>query len=90
MVEVWRDINGWLFYQISSFGRVRSLARTEVRFKSKRGDWFVRKSKGRILKQNLGSSGYLQVMLSYNGQQENIMVHKLVTQHFLPNPNNLP
>jgi len=32
--------------------------------------------------------GYLQLRLKQNGKNENICVHRLVAEHFLPNPEN--
>lgn len=75
--EYWRDIVGYEgLYQVSNWGRVRSLARNGT--------------KGKILKPRLRSDGYLQVSLCKDGKQLNKKVHRLVAEAFLDNPNNLP
>lgn len=43
----------------------------------------------RILKQG-NVSGYLQVVLSKNEEKKPCLVHRLVAQTFIPNPDNLP
>ena len=77
--EIWKDVAGYEgLYQVSSFGRVKSLGHDA---------WH----KGRILKQHLdGKGAYFLIALHKNKTKENMLVHRLVTQHFIPNPNNLP
>lgn len=38
----------------------------------------------------LSSEGYLDVILHKQGKRKKYMVHRLVAQAFIPNPNNLP
>jgi len=78
--EVWVDIKGWEgLYQISSFGRVKSLARH--RRHSCKGDIIL---KGSIRNQ------YLGVNLKDKGKEKAKSVHRLVAEAFLPNLHNLP
>lgn len=44
---------------------------------------------GKILKQWKDKGGYLLVTLFRNGKQKWYLVHRLVAQAFIPNPNNL-
>ena len=73
--EIWRDVVDYEgLYQVSNYGRVKSLQRGKVR----------------ILKAAADDNGYLRVVLSKNGETKNRFVHVLVARAFLPNPNNLP
>lgn len=80
MIEIWRDIEGFIgFYQVSNFGRVRSL------------DRFCngRKRKGSIMAFT-ERKGYLYVHLRNGEISKSYSVHRLVAQAFIPNPDNLP
>ena len=46
--------------------------------------------KNRYLKPTKKSNGYLQVNLYKDGTRKHFYVHRLVAEHFIPNPNNLP
>lgn len=72
--EEWRTIENYPEYQISSFGRVKSLLF----------------GKERILKQGKDENGYLQVVLTKDKKQKTFRVHRLVCSAFIPNPQNLP
>ncbi len=45
---------------------------------------------GRILKQYINGKGYKSLTLSKNNKIEMKLVHRLVAEAFIPNPNNLP
>ena len=82
MKEIWKDIEGYEgIYQVSSEGRVRSLNRVEDR---------GRHIKGKILKPCINHYGYCIVGLFKNGTQKKNMVHRLVAEAFIPNPDNKP
>ena len=84
--EFWKNIKDYEnLYQGSNLGRVRSFDRW---VKSKNGS--LRFCKGRILKPGTNKDGYLQVDLWKNNKRKNFLVHRLVAQAFLDNPNNLP
>ena len=44
----------------------------------------------KFLKPRKNKSGYLQVCLCKDNEQKNCLVHRLVAEAYLPNPNNLP
>lgn len=92
MQEEWKPIKGYEgYYEISSFGTVKSLSRTiyTVWKNGEPGTYF---QKGRILatkecsKNKKGWQTYLQVCLSVNGMQKYKMVHRLVAEAFLEHP----
>ena len=86
MEEIWEDIEGfeWL-YQISSLGRVKSLER---KIKGKCGSIHTKKEKLRKISKDTG--GYLYVPISNEFEKKNYLIHRLVAEAFLPNPENLP
>ena len=45
---------------------------------------------GRFLQPQFYGNGYLRVGLSSNGEQKMFLIHRLVAEAFLPNPDNLP
>lgn len=49
----------------------------------------IRSVKGHYYKSNRINSGYLQVYFRMNGKQINKLVHRLVAETFIPNPDNL-
>lgn len=75
--EVWKDIKGYEgLYQISNLGRVKSFPRAGT--------------KGGILKQFTNGHGYTTVSLFKDKLLKTYLVHRLVGNHFLENPDNLP
>lgn len=73
--EIWKDILGYEgLYQVSNFGRVKSL----------------KFGKERILKLTKDKDGYLIVNLYKNNKSKTFKVHRLVAEAFIPNPDNLP
>lgn len=83
--EIWKPIKDYEgLYEVSNMGNVRSVDRY-VMF----GDrcCFL---KGKPKKASPDSDGYLITRLSKNGQGKNYLVHRLVAEAFIPNPNDLP
>lgn len=84
MEEIWKDVAGYEgLYQVSSFGRVKSLGRDKP-VGLNGGSYNLG---DRILK--LGTRRlYKSVVFSKNGVVKPFAVHRLVAQHFLENKNN--
>lgn len=79
-MEKWKDIEGYEgLYQISNLGRVKSL-----------GNGKSNNSKEKILKCGKSKQGYIFVSLSKKGKKKNYLIHRLVAQAFIDNPDNLP
>lgn len=77
-IEIWKNIEGYPNYQVSNMGRVKRLSTGYYRRTEK------------ILKPQLQNNGYLHIKLSQKDKTKCILVHRLVAQVFIPNPNNLP
>jgi hypothetical protein len=54
------------------------------------GRIYSKKGKGRFLKPYIMSNGYLGIRLSNNGEVKNKRVHRLIAEHYIPNPDNQP
>ena len=78
MEEIWKEIEGYPNYQVSNMGRVKRLSTGYYRRTEK------------ILKPQLQNNGYLHIKLSQKDKTKCILVHRLIAQVFIPNPNNLP
>jgi hypothetical protein len=84
--EEWRDVVGYEgYYQISSQGRVRSLP-TELPTSNSA----TRIRTPRIMRQYLDTHGYPVICLWKDAESKMFLVHRLVAEAFIPNPNNLP
>ena len=80
--EIWKPVVGYEgLYEVSNLGRVRSLDRYDSRNHFR---------KGRIMKQSYCSKGYLTIDLCLNRKNKKCLVHRLIAQAFIPNPDNLP
>lgn len=77
MEEIWKTIVGYDEYQISNMGNVKSLN-------------YRRTGKEKILKPVKNTDNYAQVGLYKQGKRKCYLVHRLVAEAFIENPNNLP
>lgn len=81
MQEIWKEIEGYNgYYQISTYGRVKSIPR-KVKFGKN-----YRYTKAKILKPRKHTGGYLAVCLDHKNQY----IHRLVANAFIDNPNKFP
>lgn len=75
----WINVEGWEgFYQVSNSGMVKSLPRKYAG------------TKERLLKLNINKDGYCYVIFAKGRVRKHYLVHRLVANAFLDNPNNLP
>lgn len=75
MEEVWKDVKGYEgYYQVSNMGRVKSL--------------FT----GDIMKTYVGNNGYVSLRFARcnYGKTKLVLLHRVVAEAFIPNPDNLP
>ena len=81
MSEMWKDIDGYEgLYQVSNTGKVKS-------FRA----WKRAKCPNEyILKPTANNRGYLAVTLYKDASKRKYLVHRLVAEAFIPNPNNYP
>lgn len=83
--EIWKDIPGFEGrYQVSSFGRIKSLPR-----KVKAGRTY-RYVKEHILSYRYDYRGYARVCIKIHPKKYWFSVHRLIAEIFIPNPNNYP
>lgn len=82
MNEKWREIPGYReIYLISNLGNTRTKDRDGAR------GCFVH---GHVLKQHENSNGYMRCSMNINGQSKQMLVHRLVAESFIPNPDGKP
>lgn len=88
MQEVWKNIKGYEgLYQVSNYGNVKSCDRYV--FAGAGSNHKTQHIKERLLSKK-GGAKYIQVSLSKNGKTKPFLIHRLVAEAFIPNPDNLP
>jgi hypothetical protein len=87
--EIWKPIPGYVGYEASSLGRVRSITR-DIPFLNPRYGAAVQRCYGRILRQRIVGKGYLQIAGSIYGRPFGLRVNRAVALAFHgPPPSNL-
>ena len=82
----WVKIKGYEdFYEISLNGKIRSKDRTMTDKIGRTRSW-----EGKILNPDIAPNGYYRVTFSINRKRKQFYVHRLIAEHFIPNPKNLP
>jgi hypothetical protein len=84
--ERWKPITDYPYYEISDFGRIRSITR---RVKSRSG---TRILMGKLITQGQSNVGYPTISLVKTAGVKSItkLIHRLVAKEFVPNPDNKP
>ena len=70
MKEIWKTIENFNNYQISSLGNVKNI------------------TTGKVLKSTLNGRGYYQVGLSKQNKRYTKLIHRLIAEAFIANPEN--
>ncbi len=86
MEEVWKPIPGFEgYYEASNMGNIRSLDRFT---KNRWGSCTFHKSQ--LMKCRIVKNGYAHVKLTKDGNKFEPLVHRIIADMFIPNPDNLP
>lgn len=80
-MEIWKDIEDIPGYQVSSLGNVRSIDRIVVRANARKLT-----IKGGMVKLVLNQQGRLRARLRLEGKEKQRLVHRLVAEAFISNP----
>ena len=89
-MEIWKDVVGYEgYYEVSNLGNVRSVKRTRI-IHDKRGRDFEAPISEKILSTKKSQkTRYLGVTLYRDNKKKRYLVHRLVAEAFVPNPNKL-
>ena len=83
-MEIWKPVNNFEgFYEVSNYGRVRSIERVVEH--RRYGKMLVN---AKLLKPWDNMHGYCNVNLIKDGERKVCKVHRLVAEAFIPNPEN--
>jgi hypothetical protein len=85
-MEIWKDVKGFEnYYQVSNLGNIIN----KIRFINQYNGG-VRIIDVKIKKVRLNKGGYLRCNLKVNGNSKDMVIHRLVAEAFIPNPENKP
>lgn len=84
-MEQWKHIEGTLYHEVSSLGRIRSIDHIVMRKDGK-----PYSAKGQLKKTYITKDGYEEIAIKENAISLHISVHRVVAIAFIPNPQNKP
>ena len=88
-IEIWKDIKDYEgLYQVSNLGNVRSLDMTIIQLHHWSNQYVKHIYKGRLLKGSKNSNGYRTITLHKGKKTEKRLLHRMIAEAFIPNPNN--
>lgn len=86
MKEEWKPVKGFEnYYEVSNLGNIKSIIPTQLRSRNRPST-----KKEKIFKQRLSKEGYYRTALTVNNKVSYLLVHRIVAEAFIPNPNNYP
>lgn len=86
MEEIWKDVIGYEgLYQVSNFGRVKSMERVVSCHKV-----HTKTLKEKMCKPTMQGTGYYSLPLYKDGIMKRKSVHRIVAEAFLDNPDDKP
>lgn len=85
-LEIFREIEGYEHYLVSSWGKVYSIEAARQIYRSEGRIYETATRKLRELTTEETPKGYLRVYLYKNGKRKHHKVHRLVAHAFIPNP----
>lgn len=85
--EIWKDVVGYEgIYEVSNYGRVRT-HKDKTTYTQRHG---IRHWKQRILKEKSRTNRDVRISLWKNGRSKDYLVHRLVAEAFIQNPDKKP
>lgn len=86
MIETWKEVNGFEgLYEVSNIGNVRTLGRKFIRNNGNPMTIYPK-----LRKKFKKKTGYLTVKLNNGINYKTLSVHRIVSEAFIPNPENKP
>lgn len=81
--EIWKDVIGYEgIYQVSNLGNVKRISKFRGVNKAYLNDY--------CLKPLDNGKGYLRIKLTINNKSKRVMLHRIIAEAFIENPNNYP
>lgn len=82
-MEIWKDVIGYEgYYQVSNLGNVKRVGSFRGVNKAYLNDYY--------LKPKDNGKGYYRIKLTVNNKSKRVMLHRIIAEAFIENPNNYP